>query len=172
MTTPRWWQRLDKIGAGAENALLLISLGAMILLAVAQIVARNASIGGMAFSDELLRLLVLWIAMIGAVAASRDDHHIRIDILSRFLPRRLRLSVRVLVDLFTCAVCGIVAWYGYEFVGRTGVFEDLAFGKLRLWWFQAILPIGFGLISYRYALWALRHGFDAVRSTPGNDDGA
>ena len=163
MTTPRWWQRLDRIGAGAENLLLILSLGAMILLAVAQIVARNAGIGGMTFSDELLRLLVLWIAMIGAVAASRDDHHVRIDILSRFLPRRLRLSMRVLVDLFTCAVCAIVAWYSWSFVASTREYEDLAFGTLPLWWFQSVLPIGFGLISYRYALWAAHHGFEATR---------
>ncbi|MFK8015569.1 MAG: TRAP transporter small permease [Gammaproteobacteria bacterium] len=163
MTTPRWWQRLDRLGAGAENLLLLLSLTAMVLLAVAQIVARNAGIGGMAFSDELLRLLVLWVAMIGAVAASRDDHHIRIDILSRFLPTRVRLSMRVLVDVFTCAVCAIVAWYSLSFVGSTREYEDLAFGKLPLWWFQAVLPVGFALISYRYALWAVRHTIEAWR---------
>lgn len=162
MNLPLWWRRLDKIGAAAENTLLIVSLGAMIMLAVAQIVARNAGIGGMAFSDELLRLLVLWVAMIGAVAASRDDHHIRIDILSRFLPFRLRKSMRVIVDLFTFAVCAIVAWYGVQFVTSTREFEDLAFGKLPLWWFQAVLPLGFGLIAYRYLLWAGRHTFEAV----------
>jgi TRAP-type C4-dicarboxylate transport system permease small subunit len=161
VTRASWWQRLDRIGAGAENLLLLLSLGGMILLAVWQIVARNLGIGGMAFSDELLRLLVLWVAMIGAVAASRDDHHVRIDVLSRFLPLRLRVVALVVIDLFTCAVCGVVAWYGLSFVLSTREFEDLAFGKLPLWWFQAILPAGFGLISYRYGLWAIRHGLMA-----------
>ncbi len=165
MNLPAWWRRLDKVGAAAENTLLILSLGAMIVLAVAQIVARNAGIGGMAFSDELLRLLVLWVAMIGAVAASRDDHHIRIDILSRFLPFRLRKSMRVVVDLFTFAVCAIVAWYGVQFVASTREFEDLAFGKLPLWWFQAVLPVGFGLIAYRYLLWAGRHAFEALSGT-------
>jgi TRAP-type C4-dicarboxylate transport system permease small subunit len=161
VTRPRWWQRLDRLGAGAENLLLMLSLGGMILLAVAQIVGRNAGVGGLAFSDELLRLLVLWVAMIGAVAASRDDHHIRIDVLSRFMPHRTRLATRVIIDLFTCAVCAAVAWYGLSFVQSTREYEDLAFGKLPLWWFQAILPAGFGLISYRYALWAIRHGLMA-----------
>ncbi|MFK7886165.1 MAG: TRAP transporter small permease [Gammaproteobacteria bacterium] len=172
MNLPAWWRRLDRVGAAAENTLLILSLGAMILLAVAQIVARNAGIGGMAFSDELLRLLVLWVAMVGAVAASRDDHHIRIDILSRFLPFRLRKAMRVVVDLFTFAVCAIVAWYGVEFVGWTRLDENLAFGKLPLWWFQAVLPLGFGLIAYRYLLWAGRHAFEVYAGAEEGADNA
>ena len=162
MTPPRWWQRLDRLGRAIENTLLLASLLAMIGLAVAQIVARNAGIGGLAFSDELLRLLVLWVAMLGAVAASRDDHHIRIDLLSRFLPFRPRMLVRVVVDAFTCTICAIVAWYGVSFVASSREFEDLAFGALPLWWFQVILPLGFGLIAYRYGLWLVRHLLAAI----------
>ncbi|MEM6640799.1 MAG: TRAP transporter small permease [Pseudomonadota bacterium] len=163
MSDVRWWQRLDRIGRGLENALLLLSLVAMIGLAVAQIVARNVGLGGFAFSDELLRLLVLWVAMLGAVAASRDDHHIRIDLVSRFLPYRLRKGVRVIVDLFTAGVCAVLAWYGLSFVASTREFEDLAFGALPLWWFQAILPVGFGLIAYRYLLWTCQHGYESWR---------
>ena len=35
-------------------------------------------------------------------------------------------------------------------------YEDLAFGNLPLWWFQSILPVGFLLIGFRYAVWAVK----------------
>ena len=56
------------------------------LLAVAQIVLREAFSTGFVWADELLKLLVLWLAMVGSVAASRDNRHIRIDALSHILP--------------------------------------------------------------------------------------
>lgn len=163
MTAARWWRRLDRIGRGAENLLLMASLVVMIAVAVAQIVMRNAGWGGLVWGDEFLRLVVLWLAMIGAIAASRDDHHIRIDILSRFLPPRAGFAVRAVIDVFTCAVCAVIAWYAVAFVGFAFEFEDQALGGLPLWWFQTILPLGFGLIAYRYGLLAIRHTVAAVR---------
>jgi TRAP-type C4-dicarboxylate transport system permease small subunit len=58
----------------------------MISLAFAQIVLRNGFDGGIVWADSLLRIMVLWIALIGAVVASRDQRHINIDLISRFLP--------------------------------------------------------------------------------------
>ena len=154
---------LDGIGRGVENFFLISSLVLMIGIAVAQIVLRNFGAAGIVWADEALRLLVLWVALVGAVAASRDDHHIRIDVLSRFVPKRFNDGVRVIVDLFTAVVCGVVAWYAVLFVASTREFEDVALGGLPLWYFQIILPFGFGLVSYRYALMSVRHGIAFVR---------
>ena len=167
MNLPLWWRWLDRVGRGVENLFLIASLVLMIGIAVAQIVLRNVGAGGMVWADEALRLLVLWVALVGAVAASRDDHHIRIDILSRFVPRRFHLATRVVVDVFTCAVCAVVAWYAVKFVASTREYEDVALGGLPLWYFQLILPLGFGLVSYRYALLAVRHAVGFARG--GND---
>lgn len=162
MKPPLWWKRLDVWGRWAENVLLMASLLAMVSIALAQIVFRNTGLGGLVWGDELLRLLVLWLALIGAVAASRDDHHIRIDVLSRFLGKRTNAGIRFVVDLFTCVVCAVIAWYSVSFVASTREFEDQALGGLPLWYFQIILPVGFALISYRYALLAMRNGWTAV----------
>ena len=134
----------------AEDAVLVLLLGGMIVLAAAQIIMRNAFDTGLVWSDELLRLGVLWVALVGAVAASRDDHHISIDVLSRFLPPRLKHASSALVALFTSVVCGLLAWYSLDFLRESIEYEDVLLGDLPAWWFQLILPLGFGLIAYRY----------------------
>jgi len=152
----RWLGRLDRIGLFAENTLLMLVLTSMLAIAVWQIIARNVYSGGFIWADEYLRLAVLWIALLGSIAAARDHRHLRIDLLSRLLPTSLTRWTDFIADLATVIVCAILAWYSLEFVLESFEYEDLAFGSLPLWWFQAILPVGFLLISFRYAVWALK----------------
>lgn len=148
--------RLDRIGLLAENTLLILILASMLGIAVWQIFARNVFSGGFIWADEYLRLAVLWVAFIGSVAAARDHRHLRIDLLSRLLPPSLTRWTDFIADLATVVVCMILAWFSLEFVRESFEYEDQAFGQLPLWWFQSILPVGFLLIGFRYAVWAMK----------------
>jgi TRAP-type C4-dicarboxylate transport system permease small subunit len=153
--TERIFSRLDKLGRIGEDAVLVIILGAMILLAAAQIVMRNVFNFGFIWSDEALRMLVLWVALAGAVAASRSDKHINVAILNRFLPAKIRYVVKIVIHLFTAAICGIVTWHSIQFVQTSREYGDLLMGNVPAWLPQLILPIGFGLICYRYSLFVI-----------------
>jgi TRAP-type C4-dicarboxylate transport system permease small subunit len=148
--------RLERAGRMAEDALLVVILGGMVLLAAGQIVLRNFFDIGFIWGDELLRLLVLWIAVAGAVAASRGDKHINVAVLDRFLPGRLKLAVRSLVALFTASICGVVCWQSARFVATTHEFGDVLLGGVPAWILQAVLPVGFGLICWRYLVFTAR----------------
>ncbi|NNF16122.1 MAG: TRAP transporter small permease [Gammaproteobacteria bacterium] len=151
-----WLTSLDRAGRVLENALMVGLLLVMLGVAVAQITLRNFFDSGLIWSDEFLRLTVLWIALLGSMAAARDHRHLRIDILSRLLsPTGLRIS-GFIVDIFTAAICGILAYYSYLFVAEAREYEDLAFGTRPLWWFQTILPIGFAVMTLRYLTWSVR----------------
>jgi len=146
---------LDRSSKAAENALLMLMLAAMLGIAVWQIVARNFFSGGFVWADEFLRLTVLWVALLGSIAAARDYRHLRIDLLSRLLPESITRWISLIADLTTMLVCAILAWYSLQFVLETREYEDLAFNSQPLWWFQAILPIGFFLMTVRYLSWTL-----------------
>ena len=145
----------ERLGYWLENSILVGVLSGMILLAGLQIVLRNFVGAGLSWVDEALRLMVLWIAMIGAVAASREYRHISIDILSRFLPPPARLWSALIVDLFTAGVSFALCWYSYEFVAFEFDDEAVLLGNLPAWPFEAVLPVAFGLIGYRYIVWSL-----------------
>lgn len=147
---------LEKAGKAGEDAVLVLVLGSMILTATAQIVLRNFFDFGFIWADELLRMMVLWIAVAGAVAASRSDKHINIAILDRYLPPKLTLVTRLVVHAFTAAVCALITRYCYEFVKTSHEYGDVLLGSVPAWMLQAILPVGFALITWRYALFTLK----------------
>lgn len=148
--------RAEVAGRFFENTILVSILSAMILLGGAQIFLRNFAGTTLIWADEALRLMVLWIALFGAVAASRDDRHITIDVLARILSPDKQRWVAAVVNLFTALVALTLAWYSLEFVMSSYEFEDQVLGDYPAWAFQAALPIAFGLIGYRYSIWFLR----------------
>ena len=87
-----------------EEAVLALLLGAMIVLASLQILLRGAFGSGLAWADPLLRVLVLWVGLLGAVTASREGRQITVDVLSRLLSERARAAVGAITGLFTAGV--------------------------------------------------------------------
>lgn len=135
-----------------ESGLLVVLLGAMICVAAWQVIARAAFDGGLHWGDAFVRVMVLWIAMLGAMVAARDDDHIRIDVLAKFLPESARKPVQRLSALLTAVVLGLFAWYSYQFVRLE--YEDgvLAFGAVPAWLCEAIMPFAALVMALRYLL--------------------
>lgn len=142
--------RVAGLLARVEDAILVLLLSAMVLLAGAQIVLRNLFDTGLVWVDPMLRVLVLWIGLVGAMAAARADRHIAVDILSRLLPARARRLSRALTDAATAAVCGLLAWHAARFVALEYEGGALAFGRVPAWVCELILPVGFAVIGLRY----------------------
>lgn len=139
-------------GKRAEDVLLVGVFAAMLLLAGTQILLRNVFDAGFAWIDPLLRVLVLWIGMLGAVAASRDDRHISIDVLSRLVPPRLLPWTKRVVALATTVVCALLAWQTFRFVRDEFAYSDVEVAGFPIWIWQSILPLGFALMTWRFAL--------------------
>ncbi len=145
-------QRLGHWTARLESALMALLLTAMIVLASGQIVLRNVWDTGLAWSDPLLRVQVLWLGLLGAMAATRNREHITIDLLSRFLSPQWRRIARLVTDLFSAAVCALIAYHATLFVLMEKEDGMIAFGEVPAWVCEAIIPIGFGIMALRFAL--------------------
>lgn len=145
-------RRLLRLVAWLEDSLLIGLLALMVLLAAAQIIMRNFFGSGLIGADQLLRMLVLWLGMLGAVAASRGDRHLNIELLSRFLSERARILSRLAVDLFTFGVCALLAYHAGRFVLSEYEAGITAFGNVPAWLAGLILPVAFALIALRYLI--------------------
>lgn len=158
--------RLIRIVTWTENALLIGMLAMMVLLAAAQILFRNFLDMSIFGADQMLRLLVLWVAFLGAIAASREGKHIHVDAIARWLPGRVKSGVVALTDLFTLVVCLVLAWQALRFMQSARASGEMAFGSLPVWVAELILPLGFTLIALRYGLRCLHH----VRQAGGREE--
>lgn len=155
-----WAQRLHR----AEDGLLVFLLSAMILLAAAQIVLRNFLDSGFVWIDPLLRVLVLWLGLIGATVATRNNKHIRIDLLSKLFSRNTHRLIQSVIGQISAWTCLVIAWYGFKWIQMD--FEDgvTSFAGIPAWMLEVIIPVTFALIGLRYLImsvgWAqlyLRH---------------
>ena len=158
-----WLARAERWGRWFESTLLTLLLSALILLASSQILLRNVFSSGLAWGYGLVRLLVLWLALLGAVAASRENKQIRIDLLSRSLSGIWQRVAWITTDLFTAIITGLLAWHSWRFVQESRLYGDTLLDDSPAWVFQLILPAGFLLICYRYVVRVVREALGTRR---------
>lgn len=152
----RGWARVDRVARGLETWLIVVILGGLILLGAAQIVLRNFFSIGFAWGDGLARLAVLWLGLLGALAASRDGRHITMGAIARWLPPPLRRVTTAVADVFGAVVSAALAWYAWVFVSDSREFGDTLLGDVPAWWMQAIMPIAFALMAWQFLVQAVK----------------
>ncbi len=161
--------RLERFGRWAENAALVVLLATLVLLAVGQIILREVFETGFFRADELIKLLVLWLAMVGSIAATRDNRHIRIDALSHLLPDGAVTAIRLFVDAFAAIVCGVIAWQAWRYLQLEIEFEDTVLINVPAWLAHVIVPGAFALMSYRFAVAVVKGVVQASGDTEGRE---
>lgn len=138
-----------------EDTVLVSSLSIMIGLAAYQVIARNFFDSGIFWGDSLVRILVLWITFAGATVASRNDEHIRMDLLARFVKPSSQVLLVRFRCLFTAVVAGIFTWFSFQFVLLD--YEDglTAFADVPAWVCELVMPVGAAMVTVRYLLHTL-----------------
>jgi TRAP-type C4-dicarboxylate transport system permease small subunit len=141
-------RRLHKL----EDSLLALLLLTMILLAVSDIVMRNLLGSGAAWIPPILRIMVLWLGLLGALMATRSQEHIAIDVLSRSLSETGKRYASAGGALFAALVCGCIAWFSVEFVVSAMEYNDMAFARVPAWPLQLVIPFSFALMTLRFLI--------------------
>lgn len=149
-------QRLGGYLRKTEELILALLLGGMILLAFSQILLRNFFDTGIAWAEPLLRLLVLWVGMLGAMLATHYDKHIRIDLITRFIPEQHHRLSAFTTGLVSSFVCALLAWHSARFVYNEWQDGGEAFIGVPAWIAESILPFGFSVMTVRFAMLALQ----------------
>ena len=124
----------------------------MLVVALMQILLRNFFDAGIFWAESFLRILVLWVAMLGAMVATRESNHINIDAVSRFLPPLMKKVSTLFTHLFAAIICALVAYNAIEFIQYEYEDQTIAFASVPTWLCQAIIPIGFAVMSIRFVI--------------------
>jgi len=102
-----------------------------------------------AWTEELARFLLVWLALLGGVLAYASDHHLGVDVLvSRLQPvdQKIALTVSHLVVLgFSITV--LIVGGSMLFHDRWGSEQMLPTLGIRKAWFYLVLPLGGCLIA-------------------------
>jgi TRAP-type C4-dicarboxylate transport system permease small subunit len=163
------WERVDEAIARGEQTLIVAFLSSMILIAFLQIVLRNLFFTGLDWGDSLLRNLVLWIGFIGAALATREGKHINIDVVSRWLPSLGKNVATLMTHLFSFLICCLLTFAALKFIKNEAQMGNRTFLNIPAWVPEMILPMTFGLMTFRFGLRSLKNLSEMGKMSPLRD---
>ncbi len=135
-----------------EEMLLSLLLIVMILLACYQIALRWFTSGGLVWIDPLLRYLVLWGGLLGAVLATARDGHISLDVIGYLLSDRIKDGIRILTYTFSTVVSLFLLRATLLFIQSEIKFGSSGLFGLPSWGWNLIFPIAFTMISFHFGV--------------------
>ena len=139
--------------ARLEDGVLIIIIMGMVLLAFIQIMLRNIFGIGLIWIDPLVRQMLLWVTLAGAMVATRDHNHITVDAITRYLPPgRIKHATGFICDAFATIVCALLTCSTFSVFHME--FQDPLGGNimtgLPLWASLLTLPVAFGVMTLRF----------------------
>lgn len=98
------------------NILIASCLGAMAVAVFINVVLRYGFGSGVAASEELSRLLFVWMVFIGATAAYPAGEHMAFTSLVGTLKNRprLMLAMTLLIRVLVVLACALIAWGAWQ----------------------------------------------------------
>ena len=154
-----------------EDGLLMVILVGMIVLSFAQILLRIVLGRGLVWIQPLIQQMLLWVALMGAVVATRNHNHITVDAVSRFLPEgRIKLAAGLICDTFALIICALLT-YSTFLVFWTEYTEHMlgyVFGSFPYWATLLTLPVAFGVMTLRFVRFSILSLVNLIRGREGS----
>jgi len=144
----------------ASNHLLALCLGVMAVAVFINVVLRYGFGSGVPASEELSRLLFVWMVFIGATAAYPAGEHMAFTSLVGLLRNRpgLFMSMTIFIRLLVLLGCALIGW---------GAWQQVVVGygsrSVVLGYSTALLPLPAFLCAVAIGLMAL---FEIIQRTP------
>jgi TRAP-type C4-dicarboxylate transport system permease small subunit len=149
----------------AENLLHGQQLASLLERGIAQNGLRKVNSNTVELADPVQRIIELWVALRGALGATRERRHIAIDALPRLLPPKLHRAAWALTQTATATICGVLAWTGWGMVGMEREAPSLFVQGVSSWIPMLVFPAGFALMGLRFLVSAF-----GVPPEPGHVD--
>jgi TRAP-type C4-dicarboxylate transport system permease small subunit len=130
--------------------LIIFFLGVMIVMAFGQVVLRNFFHTSIEWGDVFLRHLVLWLGFLGAIIATGEGRHLKIEFINKLAPERYRKGIYVVTNLFAAVVCFFLMKAAIALVQMEGESADTLILNLSMTYFIIIIPVGYGIIAFRF----------------------
>lgn len=133
-------QRLDHRLYRACRALGIAALGAVVLIALSQVLSRYLLRKPLVWSEELATYLFIWLSMLGAAMAVHTKAHYGFEMLARRVPRAMQTALEVVVLIACLAVSVAIGWLGSQMA--LGARDTSASTGVGMAWFYLAMPFG------------------------------
>ena len=142
-----WTNWLERRVTGLEQILLRCLVVVTFCLTLAQVIFRYLLDNPLVWSDELVRYLLVWTAMIGAAGALRIRSHFSLTSFVAHLRPRSAFAVSLLVDVAAGIFAAVLLVQGARMTAF-GFSEQASSFSVSMGWFYLAVPVGGGLMLW------------------------
>jgi len=154
-------EKQNVVISGVEWFLFLGFL-AMVLMVFANVMGRFFLNMGIAESEEISRILFVWISFVGAALCFWDDSHVKVDILINVLPPLPKKIVAIIANILISVILFILIRACIDFMVVNWK-DVLHLTKLPLRYVQSILPISLALMFVMNIIKLVQYVKDLVK---------
>jgi TRAP-type C4-dicarboxylate transport system permease small subunit len=147
--------RLDHLLAVVERTLIVLLLSGLLGLGLLQMLWRNLFAGGVLWADEFLRHVAVWLGVLGASLMTREQKHLRFDVLPQCLPSWCHPWCRLLTNLMAVLICALLCHAAWRFIQDERAAGTMLTCGIKTWVGQSIFPYGFLIMALRFLLQGL-----------------
>lgn len=140
---------IDKALAGT----LIIAMVSILLTVIWQVVSRYVLKDPASVTEELSRFILIWIGILGAAYAYRQNAHLGFNLIVERQSRKVKRLLLTCVEVIVIIFCVLVMVYGgTELVSLTLELEQISAALgVKMGFIYSVLPLSGGLII-AYAL--------------------
>jgi len=172
----RFLARVDDILARVETWLIVLFLSVMIAATFLQVSLRslythahlkwaNVLLGQIDWTEPLARTLLLWVTFLGASLITRDRRHIKIDLFELVLPPAWYPFRGMLLAFVSAFISIVLLAASLAFIEMEMAYGSRMLSAVPTWMCQVIMPFGFAVMTFRFALRGLLE-FLTIRRSP------
>jgi len=133
--------RLDRVLTGACLYLACVLLAVIACLGLWQVTSRFVLSQPSTWTEESMRRLLIWMVLLGVVAAFRQGALVSVDLMLRVSRGAWRNTVRTIITTVNLAFLSVVLYFGIDLVWRVR-FQTFASMDISMGWAYAALPVG------------------------------
>lgn len=140
------WQRVGSLidrTSWAAGAIASVGIFVLVLVVVYEVIVRYFLNRPTSWSAEVAGYLLIFCSLLAVTYTLWQGHHVRIELVYRRLPRRLRLIFDRITYFFLVIAIGVLVWRGWLETMSAREVGRRHWGMLRVpeWWTLILVPV-------------------------------
>jgi TRAP-type transport system small permease protein len=140
LPAPGLWRRFTALYSQLLQVLLALSVAVLVIPVSLQVFSRFIDwLPHYIWTEEMARLLFIWMVMLGAMLGVRESRHFIVDLWPSNTGR-LSAGLHLFASMCVLLLALIFVWYGIEFT-RFGWYRFSELAELPLWMIHIAWPV-------------------------------
>ncbi len=142
-------EKMDKIVQilfQALKAVLTTVLVGMVVILAAHIIFRYVLNNSLTWSEELLKILLVWFGLLSVSVLAARREHVAIVVFKEHMPKKVSNILTKVTQVITVLICGVIIYTGISYMVAAGFRPTPALG-IPYGYAYAAIPVAFFFVT-------------------------